>query len=83
MISREFRDFLSKIHGERIFNRDQRICVLTRRSFERGVDIGGLPYFHRLKLDLKGSARARRLLEYQRRIGIGCIPEDGHARNSG
>ena len=58
MISREFRDFLSKIHGERIFNRDQRICVLTRRSFERGVDIGGLPYFQRLKLDFKGSGRA-------------------------
>ena len=50
MVNRKFRDFLSEIYGERIFNYDQRICVLTRRSFERAVDIGRLPYFQRLKL---------------------------------
>ena len=74
MVSRKFRNFLSKIYSERIFNREQRACVLIRRSFESGVDIGGLPYFQRLKLDLKGSGRSRRFLENQRRIGIGGVP---------
>ncbi len=54
MVNRELRNFLSKIRGKRIFNCDQRICVLTRCSFERAIEIGGLPYFQRLKLDLKG-----------------------------
>ena len=53
-----------------------------RRSRECGVEICGRPHLQRLKLDPKCSGRDHRLLEYERRMRIGRIPQDSHARNS-
>jgi hypothetical protein len=75
--------FFRKSEVRGILDRDQRIRVLTHRSFERTVDIGGLPYFQRLELDPKRSGRAHGLFEHQSGIGIGRIPQNGYARKFG
>jgi hypothetical protein len=80
--SRELGNFRSMIICERIFNRDQGTCVLLRRSPERAIEIGGRSDLQRLNFDPQGPARAHRLLEDKRGIGIGRVPEDRHAGNS-
>ena len=70
------------IYGERVFDRDQGACVLTRRGVEGASQITGISHFQGLNLNLQYLSRLLRLLKDKRGIRIGRIPEDGGPRET-